>query len=98
MATDSNTLAWRILWTEESGGLQCIGSHRVGHEVIQRVVFSSLSEIIHSEGDQLSCLEETQEALCRGSYGKKQRLLGNGPVGPAYVTWKWMFQLQSSLH
>ena len=34
MATDSNTLAWRIPWTEESGGLQCIRSHRVGHEVI----------------------------------------------------------------
>ena len=32
MATHSNILAWRILWTEESGGLQSIGSHRVGHE------------------------------------------------------------------
>ena len=32
MATHSNILAWRILWTEESGGLQSTGSHRVRHE------------------------------------------------------------------
>ena len=32
MATHSNILAWRILWIEESGGRQPIGSHRVGHE------------------------------------------------------------------
>ena len=31
MATHSSTLAWRIPWTEEPGGLQSIGSHRVGH-------------------------------------------------------------------
>ena len=26
MATHSNILAWRILWTEEPGGLQSLGS------------------------------------------------------------------------
>ena len=31
MATQSNILAWRILWTEEPGGLQSMGSQRVGH-------------------------------------------------------------------
>ena len=31
MATDSSILAWRIPWTEESGGLQFIGSQRVRH-------------------------------------------------------------------
>ena len=30
-ATHSSILAWRILWTEEPGGLQSIGSHRAGH-------------------------------------------------------------------
>ena len=29
MATYSSILAWRIPWTEEPGGLQCIGSQRV---------------------------------------------------------------------
>ena len=31
MITDSCILAWRILWTEEPGGLQSMGSQRVGH-------------------------------------------------------------------
>ena len=30
MATHSNILAWRIPGTEEPGGLQSMGSHRVG--------------------------------------------------------------------
>ena len=29
MTTHSSTLAWEILWTEEPGGLQSIGSQRV---------------------------------------------------------------------
>ena len=28
MATQSSILAWRILWTEEPGGLQSMGSQR----------------------------------------------------------------------
>ena len=31
MATDSSMLAWRIPRTEEPGGLQSMGSQRVGH-------------------------------------------------------------------
>ena len=30
MATHSSILAWRIPWTEEPGGLQPLGSQRVG--------------------------------------------------------------------
>ena len=32
MATHSSILAWRILWTEEPGGLQSTGLQRVGHD------------------------------------------------------------------
>ena len=31
MITHSSILAWRVPWTEEPGGLQSTGSHRVGH-------------------------------------------------------------------
>ena len=31
-ATHSSILAWKILWTEELGGLQSMGSQRVGHD------------------------------------------------------------------
>ena len=32
MATHSSTLAWSIPWTEEPGGLQSMGSRRVGRD------------------------------------------------------------------
>ena len=32
MAPHSSTLAWKIPWTEEPGGLPSMGLHRVGHD------------------------------------------------------------------
>ena len=32
MTSHSSILAWRIPWTEEPGGLQSMGSLRVGHD------------------------------------------------------------------
>ena len=32
MATHSSTLAWKIPWMEEPGGLQSIGLQRLGHD------------------------------------------------------------------
>jgi len=32
MATHSSTLAWKIPWVEEPGGLQSMGWLRVGHD------------------------------------------------------------------
>ena len=32
MASHSRTLAWKIPWMEELGGLQSMGSLRVGHD------------------------------------------------------------------
>ena len=32
MATHSSIFAWKIPWTEEPGGLQSLGSQRVGHD------------------------------------------------------------------
>ena len=32
MATHSSILAWKISWTQEPGGLQSMGSQRVGHD------------------------------------------------------------------
>ena len=44
MTTHSSILAWRILWTEELGRLQSIGSQRVGHNgmtfthIVQKII------------------------------------------------------------
>ena len=32
MASHFTILVWRILWTEEPGGLQSVGLQRVGHD------------------------------------------------------------------
>ena len=33
MATHTNILVWKTPWTEELGGLQSMGSQRVGHDL-----------------------------------------------------------------
>ena len=40
-ATHSSLLAWRMLWTEEPGGLQSMGSQRVGHDCATNFHFSA---------------------------------------------------------
>ena len=35
-AAHSSILAWEIPWTEEPGGLQSMGSHRVGHDLTMK--------------------------------------------------------------
>ena len=52
MATHSSILAWRIPWTEEPGGLQSMGSQRVGHNWVTNTFTSSLGMII-SQGNYL---------------------------------------------
>ena len=42
MTTHSSTLAWKILWVEEPGGLQCMGLQRVGHNRVTWLLNSFL--------------------------------------------------------
>ena len=39
MATHTSILAWKIPWTEEPGGLQSLGSWRVGHDWVTNTFF-----------------------------------------------------------
>ena len=55
MAIHFSILAWRIPWAEEPGGLQFIGSQRVGHD---------LSDIGHTYSLQLRvCMPELKILL-----------------------------------
>ena len=58
MAPHSSTLAWKIPWTEEPGGLQSMGSRRVGHDWA-----TSLSRTGEGNGNplQCSCLENPRD-------------------------------------
>ena len=42
MATHSSILAWKISWTEERGGLQSMGSQRVGHNRVTNTYLLTL--------------------------------------------------------
>ena len=62
MAPHSSTLTWRIPWTEEPGGLQSMGSLRVGHDRVTSL-WLSLSCIGEGNGNplQCSCLENPRD-------------------------------------
>ena len=72
MAPHSSTLAWKIPWTEEPGGLQSMGLLRVGHDWA-----TSLSCIGEGNGNplQCSCLENPRDggAWWAAVYGVAQR-------------------------
>ena len=47
VATHSGILAWEIPWTEEPGGLQAMGSQRVGHDQAEK------QELLGSSGERI---------------------------------------------
>ena len=62
LAAHSSTLAWKIPWSEEPGGLQSMGSLRVGHDWVTSL---SLFPFMHWKGNgnplQCSCLENPRD-------------------------------------
>ena len=60
MAPHSSTLAWKTPWTEELGGLQSMGSRRVGHDWATSLSLSCIGE---GNGNplQCSCLENPRD-------------------------------------
>ena len=68
MSTHSSVLAWRIPWTEEPGGQQSLGSHRVGCDLATE----------HAQGDVDTHSRVRSTALVlRGGPGLQR--LGSGP-------------------
>ena len=47
MAPHSSTLAWKIPWTEEPGGLLSMGSHRVGHRDLAAAAAAAQIQSFH---------------------------------------------------
>ena len=78
MATLLSILAWEIPWTEESGGLQFMGSQRVGHDYMTNIFTFSALRASNGEGNgnplQCSCLENPRDggALWAAVYGVAQ--------------------------
>ena len=62
MATHSSILTWRIPWTEEPGGLQSMGSQRVGHDCETNILKKISAKYLHlgfpggSDGKESACI------------------------------------------
>ena len=94
MATHSSTLAWKILWMEEPGRLQSMGSRRVGHDWV-----TSPSLLCTGEGNdnplQCSCLENPRDggawwtAVCgvAQSRTRLKRLSSGSNMEPTGLPW-----------
>ena len=67
MATHSSNLAWEIPWTEEPGGLQSMGSPRIGHDFATKHAHTMgkktqnntkrLDKIVYSASFNCNCLK-----------------------------------------
>ena len=85
MSTHSSSLAWKIPWTEEPGGLQSMGSQRVGHDqrlnqppLCQSLTHRSFSELSFFRGVGAHCpkvnsLMGASLFIKRAFYEKKNR-------------------------
>ena len=84
MVPHSSTLAWKIPWTAEPGGLQSVGSLQVGHDWVTSLSLSCIGE---GNGNplQCSCLENPRDggAWLAAVYGIAQ-------------SWTWLKWLSSS--
>ena len=100
MAPHSSTLAWKIPWTEEPGGLQSMRSLRVGHDWATSLHFS-LSCIGEGNGNplQCSCLENPRDggAWWAAIYGVAQSWTRLKWLSSSSREGKWPTQSQTSL-
>ena len=79
MAPHSSTLAWKIPWTEESGGLQSMGSHRVDptftfHEKLLQNRVTIVDRFLNSSNDhKLQALQGKK--VISGNFTLKEKLI-----------------------
>ena len=64
MAIHSKTTAWKIPWTEEPGGLQSMGSQRVGHDWATSLSLWNLGKVMEAEAYLLKTRNRTEKGFC----------------------------------
>ena len=84
MAPHSRTRAWEIPWTEEPGGLQSMGSWRVGHDWATSLSLSCIGEW-NGNPLECSCLENPRD---RGAWW--------AAISGVAQSWTWLKRLSSS--
>ena len=79
MATHSSILAWRILWTEEPGGLHSMGSPRVGHNWSNLAYTHGTSQVVLVVKNQPVKAEDVRDM---GSIRGSRKYPGRGQSNP----------------
>ena len=90
--THSGILAWRIPWTEEPGGLQFVGSHRVGYDWSDVTCTQLLCAVV-----LVSAVKQRKSAAC---IHMSPSLPSPTPAGhhraPSWAPWAILRQLPTS--
>ena len=103
MATHSSTLAWKIPWMGEPGGLPSMGSHRVGHDwsdlaaAAAAQVYSS-DDKIWNIGGSIDLCEENELSMLLIDHVAYRWLIGHLTLGIIIVYFfnlNWCFYNQS---
>ena len=68
MATHSSILTWEIPWTEKPGGLQSMGSQRVGHNLVSKQQHILISDDFCLFGSLEKGRQHEREALSSWSF------------------------------
>ena len=94
MATHSSILAWRILWTEQPGGLPSMGSHRVGHDWSDLAAAAAELSLLYTSPRWICCMLgtvfnpiETWTPCDLGSVTSQVAQLVDGILG--LFVWLW---------
>ena len=83
MATPSSVPAWKIPWTEESGELQSMGLHRVGHNSACTHILVSRPHPINTKNFPIT--PENSFAITQfGSYQYIATLVSSVPLTPGH--------------
>ena len=113
MALHSSVLAWRILWTEEPGGLQSKGSQRIGHSWVSNTFtfqhyfrgqyhLESTLWPHHSWKNLLKVKQISLKVKAKQSrwFGKfcTEILIGNSNVSESDMLWKLQWHTRIVLH
>ena len=87
MTTYSSILAWRIPWTAEPGGLQSMGSQRVGHDGVTNTITSTF------QYRSLHCVEKSSLCSIVGSWQLSVLCLVGDIYQPQYPSYPLPFPL-----
>ena len=77
MATHSSILAWKIPWTEESGGLQSMGPQKVRHNL------ASKQQLDIRQCASTGCTRKWEEMQRWTKVDKLRQFFASNPAGSA---------------